>query len=428
MTERPRRLAAGLVALAAAVPLLLSACGGSSGSSGSSGVTLRMVWWGSDDRASQTTAAVKLFENAHPNVTVKLESLPFDGYYDRLSTQVAANTAPDVQQMTSDYVTEYGARGALLTLSKVGVSKLDPATTKGANIGGKQLGVPTGIATEAIVANPKLFAAAGVAMPDDKTWTWASYEALAVKISKASPKGVFGTEALGDDAGQLAVWARQNGADQWTADGGVGMTQDIVTKYFTFVKQQMSDGAAPSAAASTEQIGQIEQSGTALNKYAMGFWNTSQLTPLEATSKDGLKLLRLPTTSGVSGDAKMAFGASQYWAASSRTKHPVEAQELIDYLVNSTDAGKVLLVGRGSPANSEVRAAVTPLLSADDAQIINFVSAVEPETVEANPDPKGTSSFQDVMRRYTAEVRFGRMAPDAAAAGLLKETAALIQK
>jgi multiple sugar transport system substrate-binding protein len=427
VTTPQRRAATAFLAVAATAGLLLSACAPTGGDDTDEKVTLRLVWWGSDDRAAVTNAAVDAFEDAHPNITVETESLPFDGYFDRLSTQVAANDAPDVQQLTGDFVVEYGTRGALLDLADVDTSLLDPATTSVVDFDGEQLGVPTGIATFAIVANPTIFEQAGVPMPDDESWTWEEYAQIAQQISAATPDGIFGTQSLGSDSNQIAMWARQHGGDLFTSDGQLGTDEDTVADFYAFTKELVASGAAPSADEAIEQIPLgLEQTGTALNRYAMGFWASNQLPSLEQISKSGLELLRYPTTSGEAGDQKMSFVASQYWSASSRTKHPEEAQLLIDFLANSPEAGKLLLVGRGSPANSEVRDALLPLLSVDDAKVVDFVAEISDEVVATPLAPAGGASFQENMRRYTAEVLFDRMSPENAAAALLEETRAAL--
>ncbi|GAA4682349.1 ABC transporter substrate-binding protein [Frondihabitans cladoniiphilus] len=427
MNRSIRRSAVAVVAVGVAAVLGLSACSSSSSTASAPDttkkVTLSMVWWGDATRTAVTQKAVQGFEKLHPNITVDMQALPFDGYYDKLSTQIAANTAPDVQQMTSDFLVQYGNGGALLDLDKVSKSQLDSATTKQGAIDGKQYGVPTGISTQAIVANPVLFKAAGVALPDDKTWTWDDYEKIAKKISDSGQPGVTGSTALGTDISQIGTWFRQDGKSLFTKDGKIGFTQAELTDFFTFAKKMVTTGAAQTAdEASQEPSLPIEQSSTATNKVAMGFWQTSQLTSLEAVSKDGLKLLRIPSKSGKAGGAKMAFGASQYWAASSRTKNPTEAQELIDYLANSTTAGKDLGVTRGSPANSAVRTAVLPLLSPTDKQITDFVSAITPEVVNIPLNPNGSSTMQSNLTRYTAEVLFNRQTPAEAAKNFIGET------
>ena len=108
--------------------LLATACSGaSSGSTASSGegseeaasgsIQLRMTWWGSQTRHDLTTKVIKLFEEKHPGITIKPEYSGWDGYFDKLTTQVAGSNAPDIVQMDYAFLTDFARRGALLDLT-----------------------------------------------------------------------------------------------------------------------------------------------------------------------------------------------------------------------------------------------------------------------------------------------------------------------
>ena len=76
-----------------------SPSGGSAPSGGSSGgeqVELRIMWWGDQKRADITNEALKVFQQKHPNIKVVGEFAPSTGYFDKLNTQLASGTAPDV--------------------------------------------------------------------------------------------------------------------------------------------------------------------------------------------------------------------------------------------------------------------------------------------------------------------------------------------
>jgi multiple sugar transport system substrate-binding protein len=420
-------------AVAASVALLLAACSGGNGSTGETEttasaapsdepVTLRMSWWGNDVRAKATQDAVAAFEAEHPNITVETSTGSFDGYHDTLSTQIAANDAPDVMQLQGEFMAQYGEQGALLELTDVDTSKLDEGTVKNGNIGGKQVAVPTGLSTLAFVANPALFAQAGVDMPDDTTWTWDDYATIAKKISDGTPEGIFGTKSLGWDITEFATWVAQRGDQLWTDDGDLGAKPDDFASLFTFAKQLVDDGAAPSASETAEQLGlSPEESGVATGRYAMQLDAVSNFPALQAASGGGLKLLRLPSTSGKAGDAKMMFVAALYWGADARTDHPAEAQMLVDYLANSVDAGKILGVSRSTPANSEVRDAIAPQLGEVDKEVVDFMSEVSDEVVPSRLAPPGAATFTDTLQRYTSEVLFDRQTPDQAAQAMINE-------
>jgi multiple sugar transport system substrate-binding protein len=130
---------------------------------------------------------------------------------------------------------------------------------------------------------------------------------------------------------------------------------------------------------------------------------------------------------GDEGDHKMMFVASQYWGASARTEHPVEAQLLIDFLANDVEAGKILGITRGTPANSEIREAILPQLPETDKAVVDFLSEVSGEVVPSRLAPAGAAAFTKNLQRYASEVLFERQTPDEAAANLIAETEAALQ-
>ena len=133
-------------------------------------VELRFSWWGGDKRAQLTQAAIAAFEAENPNIKIKPEYGDWSGYWDKLATQVAANDAPDIIQMDEKYITEYSSRGALLDLSKydIDTSKLDEAALNAGKSEDGLTGIAAGINAATILANPAVFKAAGVELPDDK--------------------------------------------------------------------------------------------------------------------------------------------------------------------------------------------------------------------------------------------------------------------
>jgi multiple sugar transport system substrate-binding protein len=417
-----------LMAVAAAAALFLSGCAATEDAGpelSDEPVTLRFVWWGNDIRAAATQEAVDAFELEYPNITVETESLPYDGYHDKLSTQIAANDAPDVQQLQGEFMAQYAAQGALLPLPDVDTSKLDVGTTKNGFREGEQLALAAGLSTLVVVANPAVFEAAGVDLPDDKTWTWDDYAEISKEITDNSPDGVFGSKSVAWDIIEVASWVEQRGSHLFTEDGDLGVKTEDFASLFSLAKSMMEEGGSPSASESAEQLTlSPEQSGVATSRYAMQLDAASNFPAIEAGYGGGLKLLRLPSQPGDEGDAKMMFVAGQYWAASARTEHPAESQLLIDFLLNSPEAGEILGITRGTPSNSDIRAALLPELSEADAAIPAFMEEISGEIVDSYRITAGTASFTKNLQRYASEVLFGRQTPDEAAENLIAETKA----
>ncbi|WP_369068325.1 ABC transporter substrate-binding protein [Kineococcus terrestris] len=411
-----------------ALTLLAAGCGG--GSSGGGDGALRFSWWGNADRAADTQAAIDAFEAANPGTTVSGEWADFTGYFDRLATNVAANDAPDVMTLGGAYPREYGDRGALLDLAEVSdalpLDGIDAAALSNGEFSGVQYGVPTGVNTYCAVVNPALFDAAGVALPDDATWTWEEFEALAGDLSAASPEGVVGAvDPTTADA--LDLFSRQRGEGLYTEDGGLAISAATLEEWWTRTLRMSRDGATPPATITTELLGDAAPEQTLMGRgqaaITLGWSNT--LPALRAAAGEPLQLLRAPGES--TGQPGMWLQASQLYAISSRTRNREAAARLVDFLVNSPEAGRIIGADRGIPANAEVLAAITPDLDDDQRAQAEFVARVTPLVGDALViGPVGSTETRGVVERLNADVLFERTTPADAAQAFLDQVGAAI--
>jgi multiple sugar transport system substrate-binding protein len=422
------RWSRALAAAAIATTLLAaSACGGSSGGPSANGqVTLRFTWWGSDTRHKLTQQVIDSFQQEHPNIKVKGEYGEWAGYWDKLATTVAANDAPDVIQMDEKYLREYADRGALLDLKKTNgldTGKFEPDTLAAGEFDDGLYGLNAGINAFTIVANPALFKAAGVPLPDDKTWTWDQYTQIAQEISaKLNGKG-WGTSAYGTVDASLNMWARQRGQSLFTKDGKLGVSKEVLTDFWSNLVKMQDAKATPSAAFSSQDISApLDQSGLATGKVAMSYAWSNQLNAYSKAAGQQLKLLRLPSVSGKATENGSYYKGSMFWSISSRSKHPKEAAEFVNYLANSPAAGNILLAERGVPPNTEIRAAVASKLQPADAASQAFIQAISKELGEPSPPPPvGGGQVEKIIQRYTTDVMFARLKPDQAAQQFIDE-------
>ena len=432
--NRQGKWAVKATVVAVATALALTACSGGGGSNSADGggdqVTLRFAWWGSDLRHEATQEAIDAFETENPNITVEGEFGEWSGYWDKLATMTAGGDAPDVIQMSDAYMSEYAGRGALLDLSKqteLETSTLDASSLQSGEINGILYAVEAGANAPVVFANAKLFEAAGVEMPDDKTWTWDDYTEIAQAITKASPEGTYGADSMMGDP-ILNAWLRQRGASMFTSDGEVGFDAMDLASFFTEVKEQSDDEATPQASVIAEQSGAAtDQTGLGTNRAAMSFQWSNLLPAVEAASGSEMTVLRVPSMTGDVADNGMYLRGSQYYSASSQTEHPAEAAKFIDFLVNDTKAGDILLAERGIPINPTIRDRIEDAVSPADAKILRFVSDIAPE-LEAAPalSPVGGGTYDEISNRYVTEVLFETKTPMEAAEGAVNELKAAV--
>ncbi|MEV0387094.1 extracellular solute-binding protein [Nonomuraea sp. NPDC050643] len=429
----PRR-SSGLAALClTGVLLAASACGGGSSGGGDGGaVELRFGWWGNNDRAAATQRVIQAFQAANPGITVKGTYTDFNSYFDRLATEVAGGRAPDVITLGGAYPREYGDRGALLDLSKVGgalkTDKIGAAALGNGNFGGVQYGVPTGVNAIAVVVNPAVFDKAGVALPEEDTWTWDDFTRIAKDLAAKAPRGTF---ALADPTrtDMLDAYSRQRGEALYTADGKVGISEKTLADWWTMTLGLRDAKATPPASQTAELITQPapEQSLMGRGQAAMQFDWSNQLTALSKAAGQPLRLMRLPGESGGTQPG-MWLQASQIYSVNARSEHPQEAAKFVDFLVNSPEAGKIILADRGIPANSDVRTAIQSVLGPEEKAQAEFIDGLTPK---AGPPlvigPAGSTDTPKILDRVNAEVLFGRQQPAAAAADFVQQVGTAIK-
>jgi multiple sugar transport system substrate-binding protein len=411
MTASKRNIArVGAVALAAIMVGTLAGCSGDDAPAELSDepVTIGFTFWGGDARVQDTAEAIAAFEATYDNISVDVQSADWTGYWDQLATQTAAGEMPDLVQMSDLYVSSYADRGTLRDLEELDIdtSKIDPAVLDLGRVGGTLYGITHGTGMYALVANVDLFEEYGVELPDDDTWTWDDYAAVAQELTEKSDGAITGSDQTGGfDVHGLRYWIRSAGGELFDDEGDVAMDPQALADMWQFEL---------SASAITESFNAgISGNALASKQVALGVATDNQLTALQESTGSELRLLKLPEPEGVH---PAFFGPTMYWSVATTSKHPAEAALLADFLANSQAAGEIIQTERGLPANSEVRAAISADLPAAAQAAIEFEESVE--TGEAPlVAPNGASTLETILQRYTQEVLAGQSTPlDAAEA------------
>lgn len=174
MSKIARRLAA--LGLAATMVGSLAACGGNSSDSqtadGGNNITIKFTWWGNQSRHDYTQKILDKYTELHPNV--KFEAIPagWDGYFDKLSTQAASGSMPDIVQMDYLYLTTYANNNSIADLQPyvddgtIDVSQIADNVVDAGKVDKKLAGIVGGTGTVAIGYNPEVFKEAGIEEPN----------------------------------------------------------------------------------------------------------------------------------------------------------------------------------------------------------------------------------------------------------------------
>jgi multiple sugar transport system substrate-binding protein len=425
-----RSFKASVAALVVALVVPLAACGDDSEPSQNSNepVELSIFWWGAEARAKLTEDALALYTKKHPNVTFKKTWQANQGYFEKLAVLTAGNDAPDIFQIDDNYLTEYAARGVTLDLSKyadgkdLDLSKFPESLKSYGEVDGKLAGVAFGENTQGLVFNKTTLDKFGLPAPTiGMSWedfiTWAANATTATKIP--------GTMDPSADYKAFWVWLRQQGKDLYKGTE-LGFTADDVTKWFELWKGARDRGATPPADVihegnATDISKQLVVTGKALTSWV---W-VNQMPELKKNTKDELGVISYP------GNPNAQWGrASMYLSVFRNSKHKDTAVDVINFLANDQEAGKVLGTDRGLPSNLDIRQLVEQTVT-DPAMKLSI--QVENELGKSfgkapSVPPKGHSTVRSELVKAAENAQYGRATPAAAAQQFFAAAKAAIGK
>jgi oligogalacturonide transport system substrate-binding protein len=322
-------------------------------------VEIRMSWWGGDSRHKVTQDALKAFEAKYPGIKVKAEYTGWTGHLERITTQIAGGTEPDLMQINWPWLPLFSKRGdgfADLNEFKdvLDLKQFTPDVLKTATIKGKLNGLPVSITGRVYMFNPVAFKKAGLDVPK----SWDDMLAAAPAFKK------IGADYYPFDTTDLNPWyAAVHYVTQMTGksfidpdSNEIAWTKDEVAKGLQFYVELEDKGVIPNYEKSSAEGGtklELHQKKAWIEGKLGGSyeWDSvwakfrdplgpqQDLVPVKTLMFKGAKsegLLRKPT---------MMFSISK------NSKNKKEAAMLLNFLMNDPAAVKILGDSRGIPAS-----------------------------------------------------------------------------
>ena len=420
-----RRDLLGAAAGAVFAPLLAGCSDGGGGSTAVGGkATLTFAWWGNDDRAQRTNAAVALFEKRHPNISVRTSFAGYPAYVQKLATQAAGGDLPDVAQLDYRQISQYAGSGTLLDLGPyvrngtLRTADFDKGLTRTGVYGGRQYALPMGKGTTGIVYDAAVFKKAGVVTPRPG-WTWDDWAEAGRRISALGMNGpnghaYTGLSDLGVNEDAFETWLRGIGKELYASQHRLGFSTDDLAEFWTCTDKLRREGVVSQARDTAQIGGAVEDTPMGRGLAATDFnWDAPFLgyPPLLG---DSVHFAPVPTTDGKVGQY---FKPTMLIGIGAGTQHPKEAAELIDFLLNDPDAGKILGVTRSTPPNKRIAAAIGKTLTGPEKEVYDYGRTIAAHGTDAPPmaPPRGDVVLQVSFQRDYQRVSYGMQSPRGAA-------------
>jgi multiple sugar transport system substrate-binding protein len=367
-------LGAGGLALAAG-----AACSGVPGlGGGSEPKTINVGQWGTAQRAELYKAAITKFQEENPGVTASLQFAELAAYNDRLTTQAASKSLPDVLWMRDDRIGRYGSSNALLDLTPyldkgLNTKTLSKVAVADGTVGKGVYALPSHYVGQAIVTNATIMQEKGINY-EQQVKTWDDLAALAKQLSDPGRKfWGMGDPTLGTTQRHLQAWIRQAGQELFTPDGQLGFTAETFGSWLSFWDKLRKDQVIPPADIQTQaDAGGFATNLVVQNQVAIVAASTNGLTQIQRLTKTPMTMFSCP---------EIANGSKDWWffppillSVAATTKSPQLSVSLVDFFLNSVPAGKITRVDQGAPSSAQVRDAIAPELEPAESAFVKQIS------------------------------------------------------
>jgi oligogalacturonide transport system substrate-binding protein len=321
-------------------------------------VQLRMSWWGGNEVHRAYLASIRRFEAKYPHIKVKGEYTGWVGHLERLTTQIAGGTAPDVMQVNWNWLVLFSTDGrGFYDLNRVGdtldLSQFDAEARATGTVQGRLNALPVTMTARVFYFNATTFAKAGIGVPT-------SWEELFAA-------GKIFRERLGEDYYPLALnfldllalcrtWVVQKTGEPLVNESARRLnadasdTAEMAALYARLVREHVI-APAPERA-SYGNVPEQELRPWITGKYAGLYYWTSAVGKLVETLEPGQKIVLAPYFMRPGArDAGLSYRPGMMIAMNSKTEHPREAALLINFIFNDPFAVAAFGLQRGLPVS-----------------------------------------------------------------------------
>jgi multiple sugar transport system substrate-binding protein len=376
---------------------------------------MRAFWWGGQERLNRTQKAIADYCAANPGLTVDSESVGFDDYITRVSTQIAGGNAPDLLQMDYRYISEYAQRGALEPLDdyigkQLDISDWPAAAVDSLRVDGKLYGINLGNNTNALYFDKDAYGKIGIADIPFGT-TWEQFFDMALKVTKDNGGKYYGSNDSSGKAAAFDNFVRQKNLASYNGQS-IGTPADAVAEWFDMWAKARADGAAPPADIAALDKDTVDANLITLGYAGAAFVHSNSLVGYQATTPKPLGITIYPQGAGPTNGQYLK--PSNFWSIYSGSKLKEDAVAVANYTVMNPEGVKVLGVERGVPASPAMQKVLAEVLDAVNKTSLEFVGkAAEIVSPIPAPPPRGATEVEALLKEVSQQVAFGELTPEA---------------
>ncbi|MEN2984971.1 MAG: extracellular solute-binding protein [Dictyoglomaceae bacterium] len=384
-------------------------------------VTLRISWWGSQDRHNRTLKVIELFQQKYPYIKIVPEYAGWGDYWTKLNTQAAGRNLPDIIQHDAQYLKDWVEKKLLLPLEdlvaqkSLNISDIPEPYLAPGRVGGKLYAINLGVNSLAIAYDPALFKKAGIPLPK-WDWTWDDFKKIALQIKNKLGIYGIGETIVSNILFENWLWAHK--VWLFSDDGkSLGYEDDkLFSEYFRMALELQESGACPTRESEIARgsVG-IEDRFIVTQKSAMSYlWSNQLVAVMRAAKERPIKLNTIPLPGKPGTRSGNFLKASMFFTISAQTKYPKESAMFIDFFVNSIEANKILLAERGIPVSKKIQILLRPYLPPAQIEALNFIKTVEKYGAPTPPllPPGANEVYSNAYAPIVDQILYKKITPE----------------
>lgn len=388
-------------------------------------ITLRLSWWGGDSRHTPTLKAMDAYTAMNPNVKLEGEYGGWDGYYQKIVTQIAGGTAADIMQIDQPWLAELASKGdvfATIDNTMVDLSQFDADFLKNyCTYNGKLLGLPTGTNVNTFIVDPALLASAGID-PNTK-WTWDNIITEGKKVNQKDKTTYFSGATPDIMRFWMEIYLAQLAGSVVDSNKKVAFTEAQGTEAFTYFKRWFDEGIVAPFSQTSLFYQKFQENPSWINGKMATAW-----TWVSSMDKDigarKMETRQFPVMAGAKNSGVL-MRPSQIFVVNNNSKNKAEAIKVLNYLFTDAQALELLGLARGIPATTVGRSVLAQkgmiTAMAEKATNEGIAQAGKPQSVY-QMNSEVIQTMQDVIDEFG----FGKLTPAQASAKLIKNLEATL--
>jgi ABC-type sugar transport system, periplasmic component len=343
LLSKPRRLAAGVIAVVSAAALALTGCSGTPGASAESATKLTIWTWSNETRQALEGGILASYEKAHAGVSVEVMVQPDKDYQTLLTTGLSASGGPDIAMIRSyGVLSSFADSGNLAPLDDVitdwsGFSDL-ARTGASSRSDGKTYAVPQGVQTAQVYYNKKIYSELGLSVPT--TWDEFIKNCEAIKAAGTAPIVIPGGVAAQISLAGEVIGNARRGAETFAkkfVSGEAKLTDADNVAAIDLMSQLKPYLIDNVTSVTLDEAVTVFATGKAA-MFPSGTWQVATFANLGADLDYGT--FDLPANPDWPSQAVTVAYADGGWALSARSEHADQAKELLNWFASADFANQ----------------------------------------------------------------------------------------